>query len=202
MIERPIPYSPQMVRARREGRKTQTRRLAKLPDCAEHVQYWAPPSGRSQEGWADPGVNYWTDSGNHIDPCPYGQLGDRLWVREAYRTPVTYNHLPPRDIPHDAPIWYEADGPAPEHFAGGKYRHARFMPRRITRGLDEITRIRVERLQDISETDALSEGVIVEGWPGAMCAKDAFHELWATIHGPHAWDANPWLWVIEFQVLA
>ena len=85
MKERPILFSAPMVRALLEGIKTQTRRVVKLPVDAKHTKYWAPPSGRSQPGYADPGVNYWTDRGNHLDRCPYGQPGDRLWVRETWR---------------------------------------------------------------------------------------------------------------------
>lgn len=211
--EIPIPYSPEMVRARRAGIKTNTRRKVRLPNDAREVRYWAPPSGRSQPGYADPGVNWWNDRGNHLDPCPYGQPGDLLWVREAWRTLAIYNDLPPRDLPRDAPIWYEADGPAPVQFAGGRYRHARFMMRWMSRGLDEVVEIRVERLQDISEADAKAEGV-VEHWLGQdrRCNVDggvmvggspiyAYRRLWEEINGAGTWAKNPLVWVVSFKVL-
>src|SRR5678810_176772 len=90
--------------------------------------------------------------------CPYGVPGDRLWVREPWRTVEQYDHLPPRDVPRTAPIVY-SDAGAPWDGISGRYRHARFMPRWASRILLEIISVRAERVQIISEADARAEGV-------------------------------------------
>ena len=84
-VEHPILFSGEMVRAILEGRKTQTRRVVKLPSDAKNISYWDTPTHRPQEGYADPGVNYWTPKGNQIDKCPYGFPSDIMWVRETWR---------------------------------------------------------------------------------------------------------------------
>lgn len=201
--EIPIPYSPEMVRARRAGIKTNTRRVMKpqpldgRPELAQHL--------------ARRGYFVWFNGGEeqrHWHCCPYGQPGDLLWVREAWRTLAIYNDLPPRDLPRDAPIWYEADGPAPAQFTGGRYRNALFMMRWMSRGLDEVVEIRVERLQDISEADAREEGVEsyraehqIEPSPLGWSPVGAYRLLWEFINGPGSWSANPWVWVVKFKVL-
>lgn len=218
-----------MVRAIRDGRKTMKRRVVELPEGATQVAYWTTPSGRATPGYADPGVNYWTSGGNHIDPCPCGQLGDRLWVREAWRVPVSLDDLSGKQIAEkclDAgyrkpwcPTQYEADGtrtsekdwrefgPHPSTQAPGRYRHARFMPRWASRLTLEVTGVRVERLQDISEANAIAEGILRdgEGWRGApglpwfASPIAAFRSLWESINGAGSWDDNPFVWVVEFR---
>lgn len=219
MKELPILFSPPMVRAILDGSKTQTRRVVKLPDNARDVQYYAPPSGRSQPGWADPGVNYWTPDisgatvSNHIDPCPYGQSGDRLWVRE------TWNHenYPYGPDDPDCCFFYRADylddplGPDLELSEDGirrKWIPPIHMPRWASRIDLEITGVRVERLNSISEQDAIREGApgYEEGTDAPppdefheWCYRSSFRRLWESINGPGSWDANPWVWVIEFR---
>lgn len=147
--------------------------------------------------------------------CPYGQPGDRLWVREAWRASLAYELTPPRDIPPGKPIAYQADGAGRlPHFNAGKLRPGIHMPRWAGRITMEVTGVRMERLQDISEVDAISEGVrqmrdgsecwvgregprgLVTPWP---TARDAFRDLWQSINGPDSWTANPWVWAIEFK---
>lgn len=215
MTDLPISYSPEMVRARRAGLKTMTRRIAR-------------PRGRCSllDGtWTD---SFVLDPGNRewlMRDCPYGQPGDRLWVREAWKTLAEFDDLPGRALPAEAPVWYLADGPAPARF--GRYRHARFMPRRISRGLDEVLAVRVERLREISEADAMAEGLSSltkagsavkwgipdrdglpgtddDGWPWAewdMLPCRAYRRLWDRINGAGAWDADPLVWVVSFKVL-
>ncbi|MEW5250331.1 hypothetical protein [Microbulbifer discodermiae] len=200
--ERPIPYSAVMIRALRAGMKTNTRRMINpQPEMREGGQCRVRINGNWNLGPAD----FLLRDAMPRFGCPYGQPGDRLWTREAWRTTAGLDHLPPRDIPMDAPIWYEADGPAPAP-QFGRYRHARFMCRWMSRGLDEVTDIRVERLQDISEEDAKVEGITPYkcGWSNGEMGPFshpvlAFFTLWDSINGDGSSDANPWVWVIEFK---
>lgn len=161
MRERGLPLSPMMARAtvRAEAPKTMTRRIMKLPH------------------------GYWENGpGGKLVPipigCPYGVPGDRLWGREAWRTLAKFDCLPPRDVPRTAPIWYEADGKAPPEF--GRYRHGRFMMRWMSRILRVVESIGVERLQDISEADALREGIEEENViVGATCHNGHHREITA-----------------------
>jgi hypothetical protein len=223
MKERPIIFSAPMVRAILAGAKTQTRRVVKLPADAHSVRYWAPPLGRSQPGYADPGINYWTADksaegqrdgtlSNHLDRCPHGQRGDRLWVREAWS----------RDE-EDGALFYRADvgtGNEADDWqrniddgaSGYRWKPSIFMPRCASRITLEVTAVRVERLQDISEADALAEGVSPKWEPGCSGrlmeafggfsfrpAASAYAELWEQINGSGSWDFNPWVWAIEFK---
>lgn len=208
--ERPIPYSPQMVIARRAGLKTQTRRVVKWRDLAPGinlaftglgVRSYTPGTytleSQSRVGW---------EGRSSPTRCPYGQPGDRLWVREAWRTEFRYDNLAPRDVPKSAQIWYEADGPAPARF--GRYRHARFMCRWMSRGLDEIVAVRVERLHGICDADAIAEGIERSTSDHSGCAKhlvngsihcDRYARLWKQINGEDSWAGNPLVWVVEFK---
>lgn len=122
-------------------------------------------------------------------PCPYGQAGERLWVREAWG-----RH------PESPAIVYRADADCLPHPFGRlgepKWRPSIHMPRAYSRILLEITGIRQERLHDISNSDALAEGVEPRlGYSAAYC----FARLWESIHGPDAWGADPLVWVVGFQ---
>lgn len=206
MKERPILFSAPMVRARLAGTKTQTRRVVALPRKRESfvlLDYG--------NGWwpyeSDDGENELCDDGmEHPYTCPYGQPGDRLWVREAWRTVAESDAMPPRDLTPAHRIWYEADEPHQPGF--GKLRHGMFMPRWASRILLEVTSVRVERLQDISEADALAEGVtrsddsqiyVVEARCHGLNAREAYANLWAQINGPGSVEDNPWVWVVEFK---
>lgn len=138
------------------------------------------------------------------DLCPYGQPGDRLWVREAWATHACLDKVPPRDLVYQDVV-YLADGQPRK----GKYRPAMFMPRWASRILLEVVAVRVERLQDITEAQAIAEGIMRdgEGWCGYESGPwfaspiGAFRSLWESIHGPGSWDANDYVWVIEFRRL-
>ena len=214
MKERPILFSAPMVRAILAGTKTQTRRVVNLPADAKHVCYWAPPSGRSESGYADPGVNYWTPDpagetdSNHLCPCPYGQPGDRLWVREAFSGPWCMEAqdgmaaVPPSKWGESSRVWYWADGD-PTYGDWTKPRPSIHMPRWASRILLEVIAVRVERLQDISEADAVAEGVDFAGHTDEIMhdysPDERFSMLWESINGAGSWNENPWVWVVEFR---
>lgn len=212
MKEHPILFSAPMVRALLAGTKTQTRRVAKpQPDyiCQDGTPARSTDTAKVRRG------QMMTFS------CPYGQPGDRLWVREAWSAHKDEDHLPPRDCSRDI-RFYEVEhgrqrGLNPRI---GKLRPSMFMPRWHSRITLEVTGVRVERLQDISEADAIAEGCItagsiqvlserrnhlsspdVAGIDGKVYqdAAHAYSALWESINGPGSWDANPWVWVVEFK---
>lgn len=193
MADKPIPFSAPMVRATLDDLKEQTRRILKpQPQCFQD-----PPGfswGKYSGLWPDD----WFGYGNEIDGAlPYAP-GDRLWVREAWRTEARFDHLPPRDVPHDALVSYEADyDQEPNDGCRGRYRHARFMPRWASRITLEVTDVRVQRLGEISHDDAVAEGVGI--YPHSMSAQKRFREIWEGIHGPGAWEANPWVVAVSFR---
>ena len=177
MTERPILFSAPMVRALLACAKTQTRRAAKLTAGA-HVK---EPGGHRRWHPADPEATL---------ACPYGQPGDRLWVRE------TFGFSGSGYIPD---IHFRATNP--EAPILGRWHPSIHMRRIDSRITLEITSVRVERLQEISEADAQAEGIT-----SAECLEcdgfvNAFSKLWEQINGPGSWDANPWVWAIEFRRL-
>lgn len=207
--ERPILFSAPMVRAILAGTKTQTRRAVKpQPDITGmHTQ---DGEGRS---WGPKDVEYRTHDAEHylsipgasFGPmrCPYGTLGDRLWVRETW---APYDEKTIRDRELDG-IFYRADDEQ-KHETDGAWRSPIHMPRWASRLTLEVTGIRVERLHGISPEDALAEGVRAweESESREMAAvlnmhdpRDAYAQLWESINGLGSWDANPWVWVIEFR---
>jgi hypothetical protein len=201
MKERPILFSAPMVRALAAGAKTQTRRLWKMPSgCG-----WYEELGGEREGWfVDHGQPWWLHASECR--CPFGMIGDRLWVREAWRAPASCDHIPPRSISDSEAVRFMADETVGADPGFGKGRPGMFMPRWASRITLRVTGVRVERLQDISEEDARAEGapelLSVDGGyvEHAMgCHRDGFAHLWASINGPDSWDANPWVWVVEFR---
>ncbi|MFW4927893.1 hypothetical protein ACOAO8_21415 [Pseudomonas aeruginosa] len=201
--ERPILFNDQMVRAILEGRKTVTRRVVKpQPDFLGSM--------------VDPNTPFKTlDAGLHARiTCPYGEPGDRLWVREAWAADAQVDAIAPSDLSQGEPIWYPADLSVRQTgcsmISKGRVRPSIHMPRWACRILLEITAVRVERLQDISEEQALAEGVRGEPCDHARqacadigcwgdTAKGAFGFLWESLNGEGSWAANPWVWVVEFK---
>lgn len=205
MKERPIISTGEMVRAILAGRKTQTRRLNGLKEV-----------NRDPGAWRYNGTNINGDhlffdvhaaiSGHRppdctlIVKCPYGQPGDRLWVREAF---FDHNFDGEKDvemIEYRASEW-ERDGGD-----GGGWSSSIHMPRWASRIVLEITGVRVERLQEITEADALAEGVEPAHFPhGGSTLHPYFHgfrTLWDEINGKRtSWESNPFVWVIEFRRL-
>ena len=127
---------------------------------------------------------------------PYGAPGDRLWVKETWAAPHAADHLKPSEVPRDQPIRYAADG----DLGDWRARPSLFMPRWASRITLEVTAVRVERLQAIGVDDAHAEGVAhaTPGTPG-VDAVSAYRAVWETIHGPRAWEADPWVWVVSFR---
>lgn len=195
MKERPILFSAPMVRAILDGRKTVTRRIVKARDLE----------------WMD--VHQGLREPDNAERCPYGQPGDRLWVRETWQGPLLQefeidadpewhyaSHLHHYQNPEHCE--YAADGgPKPEYTDADDvmrqgWRPSIHMPRWASRITLEIYNVRVERLQDISEADAAAEGVHTDP---ACPAYDAYQALWEQINGPDSWDANPFVWVVTFR---
>lgn len=220
MADLPILFSAPMVRAlireiEQPGTgKTQTRRIIK------------PQGTRVWEEQSPSGLVVWMTNVRHeFGPTqmvgPRFRPGDRLWVREAWRTLHKWDDLAPRHLADDiSKITYEAD---PERrnplWCFGKLRPGMFMPRWASRLTLYVTDVRVQRLQDISEADAWSEGCMRGhaddigghfpaeepdpsgiGWRGWDDARDWYADLWDNINGPGAWDANPWVSVTTFAV--
>ena len=200
MKSRPILFSAPMVRALLAGTKTQTRRPLR------------------EGAWLDPkeGVIRMCSVGNGVTgfqtvACPYGQPGDQLWVREQFAGSIAYERhgYPLREWGNK--IWYCADG-EPRSGQWTRPRPSIHMPRSLSRITLELTDVRVERLQDISEADALAEGVTPKWEPGCSGrlmeafrgfsfrpAASAYADLWESINGAGSWDANPYVWALSFK---
>jgi hypothetical protein len=198
--ERPILMSAPMVRAILDGRKTQTRRIAK------DVTEWHTEENPLDKCVVRDGVAY-CDAQVRVDDvltfefkCPYGQPGDRLWVRETF---AVTNSAPYADGQSDEIAFYKASWDESEQ---PKWKPSIFMPRKVSRITLEITEVRVERLQDISEEDAMAEGfglgavIKAERFGRYMSAGQyAFASLWEKINGKESWRTNPWVWAISFR---
>ncbi len=264
MKARPMLMSAPMVRAILAGTKTQTRRVVKPQFVADAMPVEMPatdPAG----GWVVPGHSgtWWCEAAANPDDarrCPYGQPGDRLWVRETwqvaretldYETGGEYDVWEWNDDMGDpsqylkgdarfgtkAGLFYAADGedknPGAFYNLTGldnktilrtkeiNWRPSIHMPRWASRITLEVTGVRVERLQDISDDDAAAEGIertrrgdmwrtyrpdCVQHWNtdaelGHKLASSSYASLWESINGPGSWEANPWVWVVEFKRL-
>lgn len=219
MRERPIHFNGAMVRAVLAGDKTQTRRITGL-------EFFSRPEN-DPTGWWCARVNdgqafmvYKHSPHERAVRCPYGQPGDRLWVREAVRAAelpsgvdgVHYvadgGFVPIQDTLQAAEAWM-----ALNHYRGkcGATVPPIHMPRWACRLKLEITRVRVERLRAINHLDAIAEGVglnpsaaQVSMTPpeGESLPRVMFRALWEQINGAGAWEEDPWVWVVEFQHMA
>lgn len=196
MKERPILFNGEMVRAIIEGRKTQTRRMIKDFKGYENSGYdfcIGMNDGEIQaltagdHGWEATGVR-----------CPYGQPGDRLWVRERFLLHQPFTGNIDNDLGKVHVMYYAGDNP--RYRDKDKWKPSIHMPRWASRITLEITGVRVERLQDISEKDAVSEGCEPDdGNPESPSPISEFRDLWQSINGAESWAVNPWVWVIEFK---
>lgn len=182
--ERPIIFSAPMVRAILAGQKTQTRRLIRWNE-AHRIR-------RGSKNWHP-------DDPNAVQACPYGRPGDRLWVRETWA-----------EIPDDGgTVIYRADDPdnAWKEEGGVRWRPPIFMPRAVSRITLEITDVRIEWLQAITDADIEREGIRVLTVPAetaesvARRQRAAFALAWDEIHFARApWESNPQVWVIAFKL--
>lgn len=212
--ERPILFNGAMVRAILSGSKTQTRRVVKPQPSASIVR-----KACMTEGYPPLRGCYW-EYGGPIVYCPFGQPGDRLWVRETWKTHSTFENLSPREVPPQSNIFYAADGRYSPSAA--RWRPSIHMPRWACRLVLEIIAVRVERLQALSNSDWDAEGISFCMEDPSTAAGRAFNEAehYAIAgvsmrgtpedHGMRAqfaeqgldWDSNPWVWVIEFKQVA
>lgn len=203
MKERPILFSGAMVRALLAGTKTQTRRIAKPVRHPDLGNVYSP------------GALVLEHEPQHVIDrvCPYGQPGDRLWVRETWAYGI--HALNSRNAEREGPWVYGADSAAEQGRLCDRWRPSIHMHREASRITLELTDVRVERLQVISEADARAEGTTPIpdpcdhvrlacsdiGCSGPQPYRVGFRSLWEQINGPDSWDANPWVWVIEFKRL-
>ncbi len=211
-MDRPILFNGDMVRAILSGRKTQTRRIMKVqpPTDRHQLLHIMDSTDRRRVGkshWAVLNAEKTSviESDKKYFSSPYGKPGDRLWVRETWRQFQSVDECgcseSPCGCPDNGSAIFRADGSDSE----AKWRPSIHMPRWATRITLEITDVRVDRLQDISEADAKAEGVMSEQEAAASGLawfdkpRRAFWFLWKAINGTDSWDANPWVWVIEFR---
>ena len=220
MTERGMIFNGEMVRAILDGRKTQTRRPIKWK------QTRFTEIGEREDGSKWP----WSEDAEHAcdfwHPCPFGAVGDRIWVRETFSCignedghPVdAKGNLCTREEaqriyrasaiqkPNNYGLWSSPDGFDFE----GAWTPSIHMPRWASRILLEITAVRVERLREISQADAEAEGVgklkkgfwknYQPGWTEfQLTARGSSATLWKSIYGDESWYADPWVWVIEFK---
>ncbi|MFD3249869.1 hypothetical protein [Rahnella aquatilis] len=221
MKERPILFNAEMVKAILSGRKTQTRRVIKPQ----------PSSGVRKSVLVKSGVE---DGHGRELVCPLGQPGDHLWVRETFSLlgnedgcPVDWNDNIVTDKKdaeriYKASCWQKPNNygiwsvPDREMEFDGAWTPSIHMPRWASRIQLEITKVGVQRLQEISSGDAVREGICQLPASGRYCinpgdqyfggashsAKEVYSWLWESIYGEGSWQANPWVWAIEFDRVA
>ena len=202
MKERPILFSGEMIRALIAGRKTQTRRVVKPQPidgdtiCKRGIDPgWIVGRLRDSE-------NAWRDL-----RCPYGIPGDHLWVREnGWERPERTPKMMRDGADTWEPYYFDADGLSATDCA--EFKEWRFkrrpsihMPRKASRITLEITGVRVEPLQEISQSDVFAEGLRNHDMAIEHSAQQAYAALWDQINGAGAWDKNPWVWVVGFKLV-
>ncbi len=209
MTERPILFSAPMVRAIIAGDKTQTRRILKPQppsDVGEIQSGFFHPTKIDRSGNEYPGERafgaYSTD-GRWGVKSPYGGPGARLWLRETWAPVSTFDPSPETGALYRADPIY--DGMASFEW---RWRPSIHMPRWASRITLEVTGVRVERVQEISEVDAYREGVVIPSHHAFTSnrnpelrneARTEFQALWHEINGPGSWERNDWVWVVEFK---
>lgn len=213
---KPILFTAPMVRAILEGRKTQTRRIVKVQPPAEGytlstlIDTTGPRRNIGKHHWLKNDGFKVIDGSQPYFSEPYA-VGDRLWVRETWQ----HSNFPFGPLDKSCAIFYRADylndplGPDLELDTSSdirrKWNPSIHMPRWASRINLEVTGVRVERLQDISENDAYKEGA-KQGYDYPLTVDqkyvnsiEFFSRIWNSIHGPGSWKTNPWVWVVEFK---
>ncbi|HBW1980128.1 TPA: hypothetical protein N3006_002823 [Klebsiella quasipneumoniae] len=211
MTERGMIFNAEMARAILDGRKTQTRRPIKWK------QTRFTEIGEREDGSKWPWSEDTERACDFWHPCPFGAVGDRIWVRETFCPVDDTQYGGEKWVDYRATPKFEASHPAgwdsaPNDAEALKWRPSIHMPRWASRILLEITDVRVERLNAISEEDATAEGVppagsLLPDYLGTFLtpkgdfatAKVAFQRLWESIYGEESWKANGWVWVISFK---
>lgn len=220
-MERPIILKPHEVRGILEGRQTQVRRIVKPQPPEETGRVVCDhynPAVVDRYGDLQPGPQIYgafDDYGEWGAKCPYGQPDDRLWVRETWRNKSIdiSTAEKPNNFLEGAGREFKVD--APDTDSRFRWQSPACMPRWASRLLLEIVSVRVERLQDISDEDAVAQGCKAvrdhchvfagSGYDKAgLCHGTptiAFGCFWDDIHGQDSWSANPWVWVVEFKLV-
>jgi len=219
MQERPILFTTEMVRAILEGRKSQTRRIVKPQPPLPHLGYMMLANGLATLCGPD-----YPDGDDDDLPCPYGVPGDRLWVRETF---LPCRHSGTACKPSEATYVCFRDGAQrfekngktfewtcenPPDWTGRKFSPSIHMPRWASRLTIDLLAVRVERLLEITEEDAMAEGAPCIDNPDYDDEDPAddepqthiagFADLWVKINGQESWDANPWVWALTFKVVS
>lgn len=224
-------FNAEMVRAILNGRKTQTRRIMKNQPAGD---YPGTPSLIRSVGGGFQWYGHYGESS--IFNCPFGAVGDRIWVRETWgvvsheldedgriqpwspdRPATAIHEMPFGNGYYSGHAIYAADGEFTwgddDGYEDGRscWKPSIHMPRAACRILLEVTGVRVERLNSISQEDAQAEGMELTGWRPTYSDPDSggevwtpydnFAQLWESIYGEESWNANPWVWVIEFKVV-
>lgn len=217
MRERPIIFNADMVRAVLDGRKTQTRRIIKWRELNKglNLQFSGLRVSEELGGWVIES-NSRTSSEWRCQPtpCPFGAVGDRLWVRETFRV-----HSRATDVAtlvyktSEQQSWTQQTHRVPIEKCNkpavvDTWTPSIHMPRWASRITLEITGVRVERLQDISRADAIAEGgpkshpsidAVSQDYGFPDFSRSWFGQTWWSIYGEESWKANPWVWVVEFK---
>jgi len=211
--ERPIIFTADSVRAILEGRKMQTRRVVK-PQPVGHWGSRVPPLAGGVLQCIT--VADWKPRDAYIR-CPYGVVGDRLWVRETWQGWHSSGEELDRGVEHESAsyVTYKADGKS----FPVEWRSPLFMPHWASRITLEITDVRVQRVQEINKADAIAEGISVfplqsaddpSAWyqsaPGVnqqRSARASYAALWDSINAKRgfSWQSNPWVWCLTFRKL-
>lgn len=220
MKERGMIFNGEMVRALLDGRKTQTRRA--VSDRHLHMIDVASQAGECYP--LDSGTDHSNSQSYYREWCPFGTVGDRIWARETFATlePGSYEPVKPQQG-YCQELRYAATdrlAKSDSDIRGYKWIPSLHMPRWASRILLEITDVRVERLNSINYRDAVSEGLVQEeyNWHSSeyplddiafrtsweskrrySSPQECFKDLWQSIYGEESWQANPWVWVIEFK---
>ncbi|HHH0152095.1 TPA: hypothetical protein ACPZOA_003947 [Yersinia enterocolitica] len=200
MNEKPILFNAEMVNAILSGRKTQTRRIMKVQPAECNHTHWPeypnPEWKLYDRGWncavCGNGVSLTERDVTGII-CPLGKPGDRLWVREAFAAGLCTESTLAYRATHKTEDLEEGWGETI------KWTPSIHMPRWASRINLLITGVRVERLQDISDADASAEGCKISSMQSGECLSDMFARLCKSIYGDESWQANPWVWVINFE---
>lgn len=210
MKERPILFSGEMVRAILDGRKSMTRRVMKVQppsdgySLATCISTTWPKSEEGKSHWVkvdnSRGFPNIVENQGIYFSCPYGQVGDRLWLRETWRKPEYHEY------DQTVEFEYKASCDYPDEV---KWRPSIHMPREASRITLEIIEVRVERLQEVTGEDAWQEGVstnteyaeyAVRLETPPVTSRHYFKHLWDSINGKkYPWDSNPYVWVIGFK---
>lgn len=217
MKQRPIIFNEYQVRALLDGSMTQTRRIMKVQPSehftpmnmaleTDYEAHWYTPGIVDKHGYLQPSKHdvFGVASEDEGYTCPFGAVGDCIWVRETWNK---YGGLVTYRADYD---WIEdMKKEMACHASYPKWHPSIHMPRWASRILLEITDVRVERLNDISQEDAQAEGMELTGWRPTYSDPDSggevwtpydnFALLWESIYGEESWQSNPWVWVIEFK---